>query len=76
MGMHLTQVTRLCGAMWGGRPRPQPAPWPACQQADEASAAVQGDRPTKAMPERLPESSRYPGAFIFALYCAAYTPLI
>ena len=20
--------------MWGGRPRPQPAPWPACQQAD------------------------------------------
>ena len=46
--------------MWGGRPRPRPAPWPACQQADEASAAVQGDRPTKPMPERLPESSRYP----------------
>src|ERR1017187_447233 len=46
--------------MWGGRPRPRPAPWPACQQADEASAAGQGDRPTKALPERLPESSRYP----------------
>src|ERR1039458_4154043 len=46
--------------MWGGRPRPPPAPWLACQQADEAFAAVQGDRPTKPMPERLPESSRYP----------------
>src|ERR1035437_8440572 len=34
--------------MWGGRPRPRPAPWPACQQADEDSAAVQGDRPTPA----------------------------
>src|ERR1017187_2931233 len=28
--------------------------------SEEASAAVQGDRPTKPMPERLPESSRYP----------------
>ena len=33
--------------MWGGRPRPQPAPWPACQQADEASAAVQGTAPLR-----------------------------
>src|ERR1039458_7403486 len=46
--------------MWGGRPRPPPAPWLACQQADEAFAAVQGAPPTKPMPERLPESSRYP----------------
>src|SRR5664280_2386683 len=50
--------------MWGGRPRPPPAPWLAGQQADEASAAVQGDRPTKPMPERLPESSRYPNGAI------------
>src|SRR5664280_2756144 len=50
--------------MWGGRPRPPPAPWLARQQADEAFAAVQGDRPTKPMPERLPESSRYPTSVI------------
>src|ERR1039457_1944774 len=47
--------------MWGGRPRPRPAPWPACQQA---SAAVQGHRPTEPVPERLPESSRYPNGAI------------
>ena len=34
--------------------------WRDVGRADEASAAVQGDRPTKPMPERLPESSRYP----------------
>src|ERR1019366_6917622 len=41
-------------------PSPAAGPWPACQQADEASAAGPGGRPTKPMPERLPESSRYP----------------
>ena len=48
-------------AMWGGRPRPRPGvpsgPWPACRWA---SAAVQGDRPTRPLPERLPESRGYP----------------
>ena len=24
--MCLSQVARVCGAMWGGRPRPRPAP--------------------------------------------------
>src|ERR1035441_2142932 len=24
------EFSTFCGAMWGGRPRPQPAPWPAC----------------------------------------------
>jgi len=38
MGMRLT----VRGAMWGGRPRPAPG------RRTGASAAVQGDRPTKA----------------------------
>src|SRR5450432_4311470 len=58
--IHLTQVARACEAWWGGRPRPRPAPWPARSRRTRASAAVQGDRPTKPLPERLPESSRYP----------------
>jgi hypothetical protein len=37
-----------------GRPRPRPAPWPASSRRTGASAAVQGNRPTKPMPERLP----------------------
>src|ERR1017187_5756617 len=24
------EFSTFCGAMWGGRPRPRPAPWPAC----------------------------------------------
>src|ERR1019366_7614188 len=36
-GICLTQVAAFCGAMWGGRPRPRPAPWTRCQRADEDS---------------------------------------
>jgi hypothetical protein len=42
-----------------GTPRGRPPGRPASRRT-RASAAVQGDRPTKPMPERLPESSRYP----------------
>ena len=56
----MTQVARVLWSDVGRAPSPAAGPCPACQQADEASAAVQGDRPTKPMPERLPESSRYP----------------
>src|ERR1039457_3548642 len=59
--------------MWGGRPRPRPAPGrcPAGQQADGAPPAVRGAPPTKPMPERLPESSRYP-----SLTGPVLTPLV
>src|ERR1017187_4801552 len=46
-----------CGAR--GRPPGRPA-----SRRTRASVAVQGDRPTKPMPERLPESSRYPTSAI------------
>src|ERR1022692_4758888 len=42
-----------------GTPRGRPPGRPASRRT-MASAAVQGDRPTKPMAERLPEPSRYP----------------
>src|ERR1035437_9577562 len=43
----------------GGGALARPPGRPASRRT-RASAAVQGDRPTKPMPERLPESSAYP----------------
>ena len=56
-GICLTEVTRACGAMWGGRPRPAPGR-PASRRTrrrPQRGPKGQGDRPTKPMPERLPE---------------------
>src|ERR1019366_2308295 len=80
-GIRLTQVARVLWRDVGRAPSPAAGPLaglPAGGRGHrpQRGPQVQGDRPTKAMPERLPESSRYPGAFIFALYCAANTPRI
>ncbi len=32
VGIYLTQVHLACEAMWGGCPRPRPAPWPAVRR--------------------------------------------
>src|ERR1017187_6751012 len=36
--------------MWGGRPRPRPAPWPACQQGGEGVVPRGGPRARGAAP--------------------------
>ena len=58
VAIRLTQVGAVGSTEWGGRPRPRGGPCLRFRQRDEASRAVQGDRPTKALPERLPESGR------------------
>src|ERR1017187_7095941 len=47
--------------MWGGRPRPQPAPRPACQQPGRGGPrGAGGPRHKKRRQEGYPESSRSP----------------
>ena len=56
----MTQAARVLWSDVGRAPSPAAGPLAgACQQADEASAAVQGDRPTKPMPERSHNWSFY-----------------
>ena len=53
VAIRLTQVGRVGSTEWGGSPRPRGGPCLRFRQRDEDSRAVQGDRPTKALPERL-----------------------
>jgi DNA-binding NtrC family response regulator len=55
MGVWLTQVGTVGSRSWGGRPRLRGGPCLRFRQRDEASRAVQGDRPTRPLSEPLPE---------------------
>ncbi len=50
--IHLTQLRKVGSTSWGGRPRPLGGPRLRFQEPDEASGAVQGDRPTNQSPYR------------------------
>jgi hypothetical protein len=56
----LTQVGDVVEAVWGGRPRPLPAPWPACQQGGRGRPPRSRGTAPPSRPERLPESSGQP----------------
>src|SRR5712691_9537614 len=60
MDIPLTQLITSRKSLWGGRPRPRLAPWPARGGRTRASAAVQGDRPTVRPKQVLAESRGYP----------------
>jgi hypothetical protein len=54
VAMYLTQVGAVGSTSWGTLARGE-APASASGSGTRASGAVQGDRPTKPLPERLPE---------------------